>query len=1203
MGRPLGIDGPGADAGNGVRRLLEGPVQIPAAEIEAVPAHCGQLDGVLNGIGLGNGAQFLRRQVLISKLVNHRRPDRVQRHHIPVRIGQCHALLLIGVLRGTAVRIGCPALEGIARPGKGIASQRIGLAADHSLGLHSPLVRAIAVVDHGVAAGSPLGIEGDLRSLARGDGIDDLPASLIQTPAQETEAGLPGRLQDQRLIGAPSGGIGVLDALHILIGQNIGSGHTVHDLLCRGGPLSLFIQEELAAGIALPVLKPAVFPLGRGLCGVMGQNMTGNPRHFAPNGGPAVAAGGLRGPIAGVDTDDVVFQAHESIGFELGHIFAGEDDGWVLLPRTVHLAESLVSDVGHRGGQTNAFHRLVVPEEALRNVRDSLRKFNMIDKFAGKPIAAKLRDGILNDHVLNADPEGQLLLGVIRHFSGTCQRQGTDPQGTDSALGDPEGRGHGQRVQIAAGPDGRFSKGDLIGEDRQLFQIAPAERVAANRFHIGAERQLFQSGTEESAILNGLQGIRERSGFQALAAVEGVLPDFLQGIAKGNVLQVLAAAEGGSSDLFQCGRELYAFECFTVTEHSLGELCDFIGQSDALQRIAAGKRPVSYLLNGIGEGNTFRIGKAFKRRVGQPQNGRGQPDAAHLIGNGRKGGLVIAVGLQERNAGGNRQSAVFRKRPVMIVRRGNNVSVACQALSIAQRTRIADAFIYMDTLPALRTPEEIASRTVRHVVGDLLVPGCVQIVVLTVHPDDIPGVLHGIAVDIAGVNAARQRQPVESQGVAHTHGGILHQRRIGGVLLHIRCIVQILVVVPDMVDHIIVDGVDLLNIRLAVHIQFLKDLVDLGVHCLFLGLGRSVQEVILVGVDVVGLGAAVRHGLLHSVYIAGLGASGIAAHRVVTHDGVAVVLKLVNNIVPEVVANLIFQPDRHSEALLMVVQRFLYGRVEFIPGVAVRRQGTGFGSCRKLRQNLFLGDLPLVQRGDVDLGRGAQVGNAAHILRLIRQNAGAFRDDLQVLPAYNAAENAVPAGFLRRQNLHGLAFNVGPVLVGLLLPAVGKQGVLHNRIVLQKLGTHIVACRAVNDLGVLRLLRDHKPVIGLDFLRLRLSLLCLCSLRNSLGLRGLGLRDLGFRCLGLRDLGFRCLGCFYSRRFRRRLCFSWLRALHGSRDLRGGLTGLAILGRIRPDTGREHPHTHRQRQQERKQTLHSYSSISLCIVLHSIIIA
>ena len=330
------------------------------------------------------------------------------------------------------------------------------------------------------------------------------------------------------------------------------------------------------------MLKPAVFPLGRGLCGVMGQNMTGNPRHFAPDGGPAVAAGGLRGPIAGVDTDDVVFQAHESIGFELGHIFAGEDDGWVLLPRTVHLAESLVSDVGHRGGQTNAFHRLVVPEEALRNVRDSLRKFNMIDKFAGKPIAAKLRDGILNDHVLNADPEGQLLLGVIRHFSGTCQRQGTDPQGTDSALGDPEGRGHGQRVQITAGPDGRFSKGDLIGEDRQLFQIAPAERVAANRFHIGAERQLFQSGTEESAILNGLQGIRERSGFQALAAVEGVLPDFLQGIAKGNVLQVLAAAEGGSSDLFQCGRELYAFECFTVTEHSLGELCDFIGQSDAL---------------------------------------------------------------------------------------------------------------------------------------------------------------------------------------------------------------------------------------------------------------------------------------------------------------------------------------------------------------------------------------------------------------------------------------------------------------------------------------------------------------------------------------------------------------------------------------------------------------------------------------------
>ena len=524
----------------------------------------------------------------------------------------------------------------------------------------------------------------------------------------------------------------------------------------------------------------------------------------------------------------------------------------------------------------------------------------------------------------------------------------------------------------------------------------------------------------------------------------------------------------------------------------------------------------------------------------------------------------------------------------MIVRRGNNVSVVCQALSIVQRTRIADALIYMDTLPALRTPEEIASRKVRRVVGDLLVPGGVQIVVLTVHLDDIPGVIHGIAIDIAGVNAARQRQPVESQGVAHAYGGILYQRRIGGVLLHIRCIVQMLIVIPDMVNHIIVDGVDLLHVRLAVHIQFLKDLVDLGVHRLFLGLGRSVQEVILIGVDVVGLGAAVRHGLLHSVYIAALGASGIAAHRVVAHDGVAVVLKLVKNIVPEVVANLIFQPDRHTEALLMVVQRFLYGRVEFIPGVAVRRQGTGFGSCRKLRQNLFLGDLPLVQRGDVDLGGGAQVGNAAHILRLIRQNAGAFGDDLQVLPAYNAAENAVPAGFLRRQNLHGLAFNVGPVLVGLLLPAVGKQGVLHNRIVLQKLGTHIVVCRAANDLGVLRLLRDHKPVIGLDFLRLRLSLLCLCSLRNG---------------LGLRDLGFRCLGCFYSRRFRRRLCFSWLRALHGSRDLRGGLTGLAILGRIRPDAGREHPHTHRQRQQERKQTLHSYSSISLCVVLHYIIIA
>ena len=763
VGRPLGVDGLGPDAGNGVRGLLEGPVQIPAAEIEAVPGHGGKLNHIFNGIGLGNLGQLVNGQVLIGEFISDRRPDRVQRHHILIGRGQGHTLLAVGVFRGAAVRIGCPALEGVARPGEGVGGQGVGLAAEHGLGLHGALVRAVALIDHSVAVGGPLGIqghrraglgrqihhlravgvgslasggrgparkpvalpgkaelrqfsrlvighgnrlhgalaavwlerhrigdgrplgsqfhgalfgqlgnrllvligvplrirptgkdiaragkgvgsqrslgivdkglilhlpgaavgvkvngvgidlplgiEGDFRSLARGDGIHDLPASLIQTPAQETEAGLPGRLQDQRLIGAPSGGIGVLDALHVFIGQNISTGHTVHDLLCRGGPLTLFIQEELAAGIALPVLKPAVFLLGRGLCGVMGQNMTGNPRHFAPNGGPAVAAGGLRRPIAGVDTDDVVFQAHESIRFELGQILAGEDDGWVLIPRIVHLAESLVSDVGHRGGQTNAFHRLVVPEEALRNVRDSLRKFNMIDKFAGKAIAAKLRDGILNDHVLNADPEGQLLLGVIRHFSGTCQRQGTDPQGTDSALGDPEGRGHGQRVQITAGPDGRFSKGDLIGEDRQLFQIsAPAERVAANRFHIGAERQFFQPGIGEGVILNGFQGIRECNGFQALAAVEGVLPDFLQGIAKGNFLQVFAAAEGVFLDLFQRGRELYAFERFTAMEHSLGELCDFIGQSDTLQRIAAVKRPVFYLLNGIGEDNTFRIG-------------------------------------------------------------------------------------------------------------------------------------------------------------------------------------------------------------------------------------------------------------------------------------------------------------------------------------------------------------------------------------------------------------------------------------------------------------------------------------------------------------------------------------------------------------------------------------------------------------------
>ena len=48
VGRPLGVDGLGANAGNGVRRLSESPVQIPAAEIEAVPAHGGQLNSVLN---------------------------------------------------------------------------------------------------------------------------------------------------------------------------------------------------------------------------------------------------------------------------------------------------------------------------------------------------------------------------------------------------------------------------------------------------------------------------------------------------------------------------------------------------------------------------------------------------------------------------------------------------------------------------------------------------------------------------------------------------------------------------------------------------------------------------------------------------------------------------------------------------------------------------------------------------------------------------------------------------------------------------------------------------------------------------------------------------------------------------------------------------------------------------------------------------
>ena len=122
--------------------------------------------------------------------------------------------------------------------------------------------------------------------------------------------------------------------------------------------------------------------------------------------------------------------------------------------------------------------------------------------------------------------------------------------------------------------------------------------------------------------------------------------------------------------------------------------------------------------------------------------------------------------------------------------------------------------------------------------GHSRIPGGIQVVVQLVQSHDIPGVAT-IAAGLdtgndPGIHIQLQRQPVEQIGVALTHGSLVHQRRIGGVLQQVTVVFQIVVVISNIGANVVIDTADLCIVGLAIQRQFLQKGSHSSVQLLFL---------------------------------------------------------------------------------------------------------------------------------------------------------------------------------------------------------------------------------------------------------------------------------------------------------------------------------------------------------------------------------
>ena len=130
------------------------------------------------------------------------------------------------------------------------------------------------------------------------------------------------------------------------------------------------------------------------------------------------------------------------------------------------------------------------------------------------------------------------------------------------------------------------------------------------------------------------------------------------------------------------------------------------------------------------------------------------------------------------------------------------------------------------------------------VTGHAGVPGGVGIIIEIFHLDDVPAV--GAAVtgtaDETGIHTQLQSQTVQQERITLAYGGAVDQRGVGRKLMQISLIIQMVIIVGDIGADIVVDCLDLLIVRLLVHIQFLQKLFDSAVNRLLFNGGGVVGE-------------------------------------------------------------------------------------------------------------------------------------------------------------------------------------------------------------------------------------------------------------------------------------------------------------------------------------------------------------------------